>query len=85
MNATEAQKLWAKMQVVHVCCNCGCVNPRHLIWGSNKLNASHNSNNSYQAQLNARGDGRIDIAAFGAAWTAKALAGYDVGYLTQTN
>lgn len=74
---------WRKTHVIHVCCQCNCVNPRHLLWGNNRLNASRNKNNSYQTVLNARGDDRIDIASMILTWTTKAQAGNVVGRVEQ--
>ena len=70
---------WRKIQVIHVCCQCRCVNPRHLLWGDNKLNASRNHNNVYQAALDKRNDERIDIAGMFGSWTTKVQAQHVVG------
>lgn len=70
---------WPKIQVIHVCCQCRCVNPRHLLWGNNKLNASRNRNNVYQTALDALGDERIDITGMSGSWRTKVQAGNVVG------
>ncbi len=70
---------WDKVQVIHACCQCRCVNPRHLLWGNNKLNASNNAMNSYQAILDARGDDCIALQSFVQHWKFKMHAPNVVG------
>ena len=62
---------WAQVQVIHVCNQSQCVNPRHLIWGNNKLNASNNARNSYQVVLDTRGDVCVALEHFKEHWAFK--------------